>query len=178
MKDWVEVDFSPDPPDYAERMAFSKPYRTVLCQETITTMESRQVQDEDKNGDPLEDSTGKAVMISKDFPVHKERPVYGEKWVVTDETLQKITMGKYKRTVWELEKKWHRCQEEKKLVIDMLWSQLDDDTQAQMDARTHARLGSTMPLTYHDWTHPVSHFIPYQVPSPYVSLRKVEAVLA
>ena len=32
-------------------------------------------------------------------------------------------------------------------------------------ARTHARLGSTMPLTYHDWTHPVSHFIPYQVPS-------------
>ena len=33
-------------------------------------------------------------------------------------------------------------------------------------ARTHhARLGSTMPLTYHDWTHPVPHFIPYQVPS-------------
>ena len=33
-------------------------------------------------------------------------------------------------------------------------------------ARTHARLGSTMPLTHHDWTHPVSHFIPYQVSSP------------
>ena len=35
----------------------------------------------------------------------------------------------------------------------------------QFSARTHARLGSTMPLTYHDWTHPASHFIPYQVPS-------------
>ena len=42
-------------------------------------------------------------------------------------------MGKYERTVRELEKKWHRCQEEKKLVIDMLWGQLDDDTQAQME---------------------------------------------
>ena len=35
-------------------------------------------------------------------------------------------------TVRELEKKWYRCQEEKKLVIDMIWGQLDDDTQAQM----------------------------------------------
>ena len=64
MKDWVEVDFYPIPPDDAERRTFSKPCRTVLCQETITTMESREVQDKDENDDPLEDSTGVKVMIS------------------------------------------------------------------------------------------------------------------
>ena len=39
-------------------------------------------------------------------------------------------------------------------------------------ARTHARLGSTMPLTYHDWLHPVLSSLVY------VSLRKVDDVLA
>ena len=38
MKDWVEHTFYPNPPSDAERMKFSKPYRTVLCQESVTTI--------------------------------------------------------------------------------------------------------------------------------------------
>ena len=84
-------------------------------------VKQREVQDQDENGNPLEDLNGDAIMIQVDHEVLSQRPVYGEKWVVTDESLQKIVMGKYERTVRELEKKWHRCQEEKKLVIDMIW---------------------------------------------------------
>ena len=114
MKDWVENTFYPNAPSDAERRTFSKPYRTVLCQETVTTIEPREVQRQDANGNPLEDLNGDAIMVFEDHEVHTQRPVYGEKWVVTNETLQKIVIGKYERTVRELEKKWYRCQEEKK----------------------------------------------------------------
>ena len=128
MKDWVEHTVYPDPPSDAEQRTFSQPYRTVLCQETVTTVEQREVQSQDANGNPLEDVTGQPIMVLEDHKVISQQPVYGEKWVVTNETLQKIVIGKYERTVRELEKKWYRCQEEKKLVIDMIWGQLDDDT--------------------------------------------------
>ena len=60
-------------------------------------------------------------------------PVVGQKWVVFDENEQKIVIGKYKRVVREKEKQWHCCQEQKKLLIAVVWGQLDDDTQAQME---------------------------------------------
>ena len=132
MKDWVENNFYPDAPTDAERRTFSRPYNTVLCQESVTTLQQREVQDQDVNGDPLEDINGDPIMIMEDHEVITQVPVYGETWVITNETLQKIVIGKYKRTVQELEKKWYRCQEEKKLVIAMIWGQLDDDTQAQI----------------------------------------------
>ena len=72
-------------------------------------------------------------MIDATVEVVKQVPVYGKKWVITDETQQKIVLGTYERAVQELEKKWNRCLEDKKLVIDMIWGQLDDDTQAQME---------------------------------------------
>ena len=100
----------------------------MLCQETVTTIEPQEVQRQDADGNPLEDLNGDAIMVFEDHEVHTQQPVYGEKWVVTDESLQKIVIGKYEQTVRELEKKWYRCQEEKKLVIDMIWGQLDDDT--------------------------------------------------
>jgi len=138
MRDWDENRFYPSAPTDAERLKFSKPYNTVLCEETIVTptMVSRQVQDVDPDtGDPLVDTiTGDPVMITVDREedVISQAPVYGTKWVVTDEAMQKIVMGKYERKVRELEKKWNKCQEDKKLVIAMIWGQLDDDTQAQM----------------------------------------------
>ena len=138
MKDWDENRFYPSAPTDAERMKFSRPYNTVLCEETITTptMVSRQVQDVDPDtGDPLVESiSGDPVMITRQVEenVISQVPIYGQKWVVTDEAMQKIVMGKYERKVRELEKKWNKCQEDKKLVIAMIWGQLDDDTQAQM----------------------------------------------
>ena len=53
-----------------------------------------------------------------------------------DENLQKIELSKYVRTVREKEKQWHRCQEQKKLLMAVVWGQLDDDTQAQMELAT------------------------------------------
>ena len=137
MRDWDENRFYPSAPTDAERLKFSKPYNTVLCQETIVTptMVSRQVQDVDPDtGDPLFDTNDDPVMITRQVEedVISQAPVYGQKWVVTDEAMQKIVMGKYERKVRELEKKWNKCQEDKKLVIAMIWGQLDDDTQAQM----------------------------------------------
>ena len=120
MKDWVENNFYPDAPTDAERRTFSRPYNTVLCQESVTTLQQREVQDQDVNGDPLEDINGDPIMIMEDHEVITQVPVYGEKWVITNETLQKIVIGKYKRTVQELKKKWYCCQEEKKLVIAMI----------------------------------------------------------
>ena len=86
MKDWVENNFYPDAPSDAERRTFSQPYRTVLCQETVTTIESREVQSQDADGNPLEDITGQPIMVLEDREVLTQRPVYGEKWVVTNET--------------------------------------------------------------------------------------------
>ena len=64
MKDWVEVDFYPDPPSDAKRRKFSKPYRTVLCQETVTTIEPREVPRLSDDGNPLVDSiSGDAIMV-------------------------------------------------------------------------------------------------------------------
>ena len=63
MKDWVDHTFYPDPPSDAERRKFSKPYRTVLCQEIVTTIESREVQGQDAVGNPLVGSTGAAIMV-------------------------------------------------------------------------------------------------------------------
>ena len=48
MEDWDEVNFYPNPPDDVDRRSFSKPYRTVLCQETITTIEKQKVQKKDE----------------------------------------------------------------------------------------------------------------------------------
>ena len=97
-------------------------------------MTVKQVPKQDADGNPLVDSiTGDPVMIDETKEVVRQVPVLGQKWVITDETEQKIVMGKYERAVRELEKKWHRCQDDKKLVMDMIWGQLDDDTQAQME---------------------------------------------
>ena len=96
-------------------------------------MIGKQVQKQDANGNPITDANGAAVMIDETKEVVKQVPIFGKKWVVTDETQQKIVLGKYERAVRELEKKWHRCKDDKKLVMDMIWGQLDDDTQAQME---------------------------------------------
>lgn len=53
-----------------------------------------------------------------------------------DKNLQKIELSKYNRAVWEKEKQWYRCQEQKKLLMAVVWGQLDDDTQAQMELAT------------------------------------------
>ena len=156
MEDWDENNFYPAAPDDAERRTFSTPYQTVICNKSIVSivkvrvqvmtnrkpatdsngaplMIGKQVQDQDADGNPLTDANGAAVMIDETKEVVKQVPVYGKKWVITDEIEQKIVMGTYERKVRELEKKWNRCQEDKKLVMDMLWGQLDDDTQAQME---------------------------------------------
>ena len=94
----------------------------------------------DEFGDPITDLNGDVVQVEEDYNVYTQQSIIGEKQVVTDESLQKIVIGKYEQTVWELEKKWYRCQDKKKLVIDVIWGQLDDDTQAQMElAATYAK---------------------------------------
>ena len=131
MEDWDEVDFYPDPPDDAARKAFSMPYRTVLCNKTVTSTEKvliqaldsagksrtdnegapimvvKRIQDRGLDGSLSVDAQGDPVMIDETIEVVKQVPVYGEKWVITDETQQKIVLGKYERSVRELEKKWH-----------------------------------------------------------------------
>ena len=157
MEDWDEATFYPGAPDDADRRTFSTPYQTVICNQAVKSivkvrvqvtdkagklqtdsngaplMIGKQIQDQDADGNLLTDSNGAAVMIDETKEVVKQVPVLGQKWVITDETQQKIVLGKYERGVRELEKKWNRCQEHKKLVIDMIWGQLDDDTQAQME---------------------------------------------
>ena len=137
MKDWDESKFYPSAPSIGERMTFSRPYNTVLCEESVTKeMKVRkQVQDIDEAGNLLVDgTTGDPIMKTVEVveDVVTQVPIYGTKWVVTDETKQKMVLGKHERKVRELEKKWNKCQEDKKLVLAMIWGQLDDDTQAQM----------------------------------------------
>ena len=137
MKDWDESRFYPSAPSIAERMTFSRPYNTVLCEESVTKKMKvrKQVQDIDEAGNLLVDgTTGDPIMTTVEVveDVVTQVPIYGTKWVVTDETKQKMVLGKYERKVRELEKKWNKCQEDKKLVLAMIWGQLDDDTQAQM----------------------------------------------
>ena len=86
-------------------------------------MTVKQVQKQDADGNPVTDANG-PVYIDQTKVVVKQVPIFGEKWVVTDETQQKIVLGKYERCVRELEKKWHRCKDDKKLVMDMMWGQL------------------------------------------------------
>jgi len=136
MKDWDENRFYPAAPTDAERMAFSRPYNTLLCEESVTKRGKvrKQVQDTDQLGTPLKKSNGDPIMKTVEVieNIVTQVPIYGTKWVVTDETKQKMVLGKYERKVRELEKKWNKCQEDKKLVMAMIWGQLDDDTQAQM----------------------------------------------
>ena len=95
MKDWNKSTFYPDAPSGAEKRKFSRPYMTELCKETVTTIERREVEDLDDDGNPRTDLNGDVIMIEVDHEVRTEWPVYGEKWVVTNETLQKIVIGKY-----------------------------------------------------------------------------------
>ena len=137
MKDWDENRFYPAAPTDAERMAFSRPYNTLLCEESVTKRVKvrKQVQDTDPiSGTPRKKSNGDPIMKTVEVieNIVTQVPIYGTKWVVTDETKQKMVLGKYERKVRELEKKWNKCQEDKKLVMAMIWGQLDDDTQAQM----------------------------------------------
>ena len=138
MEDWDVSTFYPAPPNDTVRRTFSTPYQTVICNQavkrvekvlvpmmtvgTVTTpsvprtngngspmMTVKQVQKQDADGNPVTDANG-PVMIDQTKVVVKQVPIFGEKWVVTDETQQKIVLGKYERSVRELEKKWHRCQ--------------------------------------------------------------------
>ena len=103
--DWVEATFYPDPPDDTVIATFARQYNTVLCvQHTVAA-----------NGDPI------------------ETPIVGTKWVVTDKPLQKVVMGAYEQKVCEKEMQWNHCVEHKKLLIDAVWGQLDDNTQAEME---------------------------------------------
>ena len=103
-KEWDEATFYPTPPDDTKKATFSKKYNTVLCVSRT--------------------GTGTNVV---------DTPVMGDKWVVFDETIQKVVMGKYERKIREKEKEWYRCVQHKKLLIDAVWGQLDDATQAQME---------------------------------------------
>jgi hypothetical protein len=107
-EDWDETLFYPVQPTDVEKATFAKKYRTLLCVNFV----------EDTSVNP---------------PVNTSADVYGDKWVVFDEAVQKVVMGKYERKVREKEKQWHRCVEHKKLLIDAVWGQLDDATQAQME---------------------------------------------
>jgi len=108
LKDWDETTFYPAQPTDVEKATFAKKYRTLLCVNVV----------EDTTVNP---------------PVNNSTDVYGDKWVVFDEAIQKVVMGKYEQKVREKEKQWHRCVEHKKLLIDAVWGQLDDATQAQME---------------------------------------------
>ena len=114
MEDWNAKTFYPKPPDDTVRRTFSTPYRVELCVEDVTTSVT-------------DAGTGVTTVT------HTPTFVYGDKWVVFDENLQKIELGKYEREVREKEKQWNRCQEQKKLLMAVVWGQLDDDTQAQME---------------------------------------------
>ena len=157
MEDWDMSNYYPAPPDDSVRKTFSTPYQAVIYNQAVKRIEKVQVQAQDSAGKPRTNSQGAPIMVVQQIQdrhddgslkfdsdldpimvdetveVVRQVPVLGQKWVITDETEQKIVMGKYERAVRELEKKWHRCKDDKKLVMDMMWGQLDDDTQAQME---------------------------------------------
>ena len=132
MEDWDEATFYPGAPDDADRRTFSTPYQTVICNKSVVSIEKvrvqvtdstgklvtdskgaplmvgKQIQDQDADGNLLVDGAGDPIMIDETKEVIKQVPMLGEKWVITDETQQKIVLGKYERSVRELEKKWHR----------------------------------------------------------------------
>ena len=85
MQDWDEISFYPEPPDDTVRLTFSTPYRVKLCVEDVTSS--------------VTDANTGVVTV-----VHTPTPRYGDKWVVFDENLQKIELGKYEREVREKEK--------------------------------------------------------------------------
>ena len=113
MENWDEGTFYPDPSTDTLKDKFSQKYCTQLCVEHTVTVNEQ----------------GNNVDV--------DTPVMGDKWVVFDKNLQKIVMSKYKRNVQEKEKQWNWCQEHKKLLLAAVWSQLDDDTQAQMELSTN-----------------------------------------
>ena len=117
MQDWDELTFYPKPPDDATRKKFSTPYNVKICTESVKSRDGN-------------DITG----LPKFKFVDEEH--FATKWHMIDENLQKIELGKYDRAVREKEKQWHRSQEQKKLLIAVVWGQLDDDTQAQMELAT------------------------------------------
>ena len=123
MEDWDEATFYPGAPDDADRRTFSTPYQTVICNQAVTSivkvripvldsagkptkdskgvplMVGKQIQDQDADGNLLTDSNGAAVMIDETKEVVKQVPILGVKWVIIDETQQKIVLGKYERAV-------------------------------------------------------------------------------
>ena len=103
--DWKESTFFPSAPSDAERRTFSQPYITELCVETVTTVAQRMVPDLDADGNEITDFNGNVQQVEEDYNVYTQQSILGEKWVVTDESLQKIVIGKYKQIVRELEKK-------------------------------------------------------------------------
>jgi hypothetical protein len=113
MEDWDESTFYPNPPSTRIRLTFSTPYRVQLCMEDVASQ--------------VTDAQGNVSTV------YTATPRMGTKWVVFDENLQKIKLSKYDQAVWEKEKQWHRCQEQKKLQMAVVWGQLDDDTQSQME---------------------------------------------
>ena len=52
-------------------------YMTELCQETVTTVEQREVQDLDDDGNPRRDLNGDVITILVDHEVRTQQPVYG-----------------------------------------------------------------------------------------------------
>ena len=58
MKNWDKRTFYPKAPSEDKRRTYSKPYRTLLCQETVTTIKTREVQAQDADGNPLQDVAG------------------------------------------------------------------------------------------------------------------------
>ena len=97
MEDWKESTFYPDPPDVDERKTNSKAYLTEICKESAKQTKQRQV--------TKKDSAGQDVQVTEDYEVIIEPPVLGTKWVVFDENVQKIVMGKYEQEVRKKEKK-------------------------------------------------------------------------
>ena len=77
-EDWDETIFYPTPPTDAQKATFATKYRTLLCVNVV----------EDTSVNP---------------PVNNSIDVYGNKWVMFDEAIQKVVMGKYERKVREKE---------------------------------------------------------------------------
>ena len=97
LQDWDESTFYPDPPDVDERKRYSQPIYTEICKESKKVTRQRQV--------TKKDSAGQDVQVTEDYKVIIEPPVLGTKWVVFDENVQKIVMGKYEQEVRKKEKK-------------------------------------------------------------------------
>ena len=106
LEDWDESTFYPDPPDVDKRKTYSTPYQTEICKESKKQTKKRQVPKKDlMTGADFKDKAGNVVMVEEDYEVIVETPILGTKWIVTDENLQKIIMGKYEREMREKEKK-------------------------------------------------------------------------